>query len=137
MGPQQHVIQSDPHVNSIKSKSSDAQLLCTVTMRNRSENRKFSLLIGWDGTRGGSHIAAMQRRHAPILTAEASDTDLSELGQASIGPHQCPLPQPDYSGMQVMFKNSLKIYKCVASLRQPCKVRPVLCLPDSDWMHLP
>lgn len=52
MGPQQHVIQSDPHVNSIRSKSSDAQLLWTVTVGNRGENRNLSLLIGWGGMRG-------------------------------------------------------------------------------------
>lgn len=49
MGPQQHVIQSDPHANSIKNKSSNAQLLFTVTVGNHGENMKFSFLIGWAG----------------------------------------------------------------------------------------
>ncbi len=56
MGPQQHVIQSDPHANSIRSKISDAQLLWTVTVGNRGENRKFSLVIGWGVMGGGGDL---------------------------------------------------------------------------------
>ncbi len=82
MGPQQHVIQSDPHANSIRSKVQMHSCSGLLLWGNRGENIKFSLVIGWGvmGWGGGIWCHAGGLMHL-FLIEEASGINLFDLGQ--------------------------------------------------------